>query len=443
MEKRRVVITGMGEVTPLGNSVAETWEAAVAGKSGVGLITHFDATTFKARYAGEVKKFDPANYMNSDAARKMARFSQYAVAAAKMALDDAHLQSHSKEIDNAAVFMGVGIGGFEVLEDSCIRYSKSAQHRCPPLTIPELIPNEACGNICMEFGIHGPAHAITTACSSGSDAIGDALDLIRSGRRNIALAGGAESTINGFGIASFEVLHALSTSFVDEPQKASRPFDKKREGFVMGEGAAVFVLEEYESAKARGAKIYAELAGYGSSSDGYHLTAPNPDGIYGSRAMTEAMMDANVKPSDIHYYNAHGTATQKNDPSETQMLKNAFGEDVARALHISSTKSMTGHCLGAAGAIEAMFAVLAIQHNFIPPTINLDEQDIEGGCDLNYTANKGIDCKVDCAMSATFGFGGHNGVLVVKRVQFQCKRKLSARCNFAYSASTCANTIVV
>jgi beta-ketoacyl-acyl-carrier-protein synthase II len=417
MEKRRVVITGIGAVTPLGNSVAETWNAAKQGKSGVGLITHFDASTFKARYAGEVKNFEPGQYMDPVSARKMARFSQFAVAASKMALADANLLGNAEVLSNAGIFMGVGIGGFEVTEDSCGKYLASDQHRCPPMAIPELIPNEACGNICMEFGIHGPAHTVTTACSSGTDAIGDALDFLRTGRRDVCLAGGAESTINGFGIAAFEVLHALSTSFADNPTAASRPFDKKREGFVMGEGSAIFVLEEYEHAKKRGARIYAELAGYGSSSDGYHLTAPNPDGICGAAAMSEALRDAGVNPGDVQYYNAHGTSTHINDPSETKMIKNAFGEESAKKLHISSTKSMTGHCLGATGAIEAMFCVMAIQDSFIPPTINLEEQDVEGGCDLDYTPNKGIECNVDCAMSATFGFGGHNGVVVIKKVK--------------------------
>jgi 3-oxoacyl-[acyl-carrier-protein] synthase II len=412
---RRVVITGMGAVTPLGNNVKDTWTAVKQGKSGVALITHFDASTFKARYAAEVKNFNAADYMTPESARKMARFSQYAVAAAKMAIGDAELAEQKDMLAQAGIFMGVGIGGFEVTEDSCIKYSQSAQHRCPPMAVPELIPNEACGNICMAFGIHGPAHTVTTACSSGTDAIGDALDCIRTGRRDIVLAGGAESTINGFGIAAFEVLHALSTSFADNPTAASRPFDKKREGFVMGEGSAILVLEEYEHAKARGAHIYAELAGYGASSDGYHLTAPNPDGVCGAAAMTEAMKDAGVKPEDIQYYNAHGTSTHINDPSETKMLKTAFGEDQAKKLHISSTKSMTGHCLGATGAIEAMLSVMAINDSFIPPTINLDDQDIEGGCDLDYTPNKGIECRVDCAMSATFGFGGHNGVVVLKK----------------------------
>ncbi|MBQ9239166.1 MAG: beta-ketoacyl-ACP synthase II [Treponema sp.] len=416
MERRRVVITGMGAITPLGNSVQETWEAAKAGKSGVATITHFDASTFKTKYAAEVKGFSASNYMDENSARKMARFAQYAVAATKMALEDAELLGNEQVLSDAGVFMGVGIGGFEVTEDSCIKYSQSPQHRCPPMTIPELIPNEACGNICMQFGIHGPSHTVTTACSSSTDAIGDALDCIRSGRRDVCIAGGAESTINGFAIAGFEVLHALSQSFADNPTAASRPFDKKREGFVMGEGSAVFVLESYEHAVARGARMYAELAGYGGTSDGYHLTAPNPDGVCGAAAMTEALKDAGVQPAAVQYYNAHGTSTPINDPSETRMLKMAFGEEQAKHLHISSTKSMTGHCLGAAGAIEAMLSIMAIRDGFVPPTINLDEPDVEAGCDLDYTPNKGISANIDCAMSATFGFGGHNGVVVLKRV---------------------------
>src|SRR5574344_162720 len=415
MEKRRVVITGMGAVTPVGNTVNESWENIKIGKSGVAPITHFDTTNNKVKYAAEVKNFDPSLYMDVKESRKMARFSQYAVAAAKMALEDESLAENKEGLEDTGCILGVGIGGFEVTESGCISYYKSNFSRTAPMTIPQLIPNEAGGNICMQFGLHGPSHTVTTACSSGTDAIGDAFDLVRSGRRAVCLAGGAESTINGFGIACFEVLHALSTSFADNPQAASRPFDKKREGFVMGEGSAILVLEEYEHAKARGAHIYAEVAGYGSSSDGYHLTAPNPDGVCGAAAMTEAMNDAGVKPEDVQYYNAHGTSTHINDPSETKMLKIAFGEELAYKLHSSSTKSMTGHCLGATGAIEAMISVKAINDGFVPPTINLDDQDIEGGCDLDYTPNKGIECSVDCAMSATFGFGGHNGVVVLKK----------------------------
>ena len=417
MEKRRVVITGMGAITPIGNSVAETWESIKAGKSGIDTITHFDASINKVHYAAEVKNFDPALYMDAKDARKMARFSQYAVAASKMALEDANLLGNAEVLEDTGCILGVGIGGFEVTEANCISYYKSGCVKTAPMTIPELIPNEAGGNVCMQFGLHGPCQAVSTACSSGTDALGVAFDMVRSGRIDCCLAGGAESTINGYAIVSFEVLHALSNSFADDPKKASRPFDKKREGFVMGEGSAILVLEEYEHAKARGAKIYAEVMGYGSSCDGYHLTSPNPDGIEGAKCMKYALKDAGMDPSEIQYYNAHGTSTKINDPSETNMIKNAFGLENAKNLHISSTKSMHGHCLGATGAIEAMICVKAINDSYVPATINLDEQDVEGGCDLNYTPNKGIEANIDAAMSATFGFGGHNGAIIVKKVK--------------------------
>lgn len=417
MEKRRVVITGMGAITPIGNSVAETWESIKAGKSGIDTITHFDASINKVHYAAEVKNFDPALYMDAKDARKMARFSQYAVAASKMALEDANLLGNAEVLEDTGCILGVGIGGFEVTEANCISYYKSGCVKTAPMTIPELIPNEAGGNVCMQFGLHGPCQAVSTACSSGTDALGVAFDMVRSGRIDCCLAGGAESTINGYAIVSFEVLHALSNSFADDPKKASRPFDKKREGFVMGEGSAILVFEEYEHAKARGAKIYAEVMGYGSSCDGYHLTSPNPDGIEGAKCMKYALKDAGMNPSEIQYYNAHGTSTKINDPSETNMIKNAFGIENAKNLHISSTKSMHGHCLGATGAIEAMICVKAINDSYVPATINLDEQDIEGGCDLNYTPNKGIEANIDAAMSATFGFGGHNGAIIVKKVK--------------------------
>ncbi len=417
MERRRVVITGMGAVTPLGNSVDETWAGIRAGKSGIAPITHFDASINKVKYAAEVKNFDPSLYMDVKEARKMARFSQYAVAAAKMALDDSGLAGNQAVLEDAGCILGVGIGGFEVTEDCCISYYNSGKVKTSPMAIPELIPNEAGGNVCMQFGIHGPAHTVTTACSSGTDALGDAFDMVRGGRLDVCLAGGAESTINGYAIVAFEVLHALSASFADCPENASRPFDKKRDGFVMGEGSAILVLEEYEHAKARGAKIYAEVAGYGSSCDGYHLTSPNPDGVEGAKCMKLAMKDAGMRPEEIQYYNAHGTGTRINDPSETRMIKQAFGEENARRLKISSSKSMTGHCLGATGAIEAMVCVKAIQDGFFPPTIHLDEQDIEGGCDLDYVPNKGVEGNIDAAMSATFGFGGHNGAIIIRKVK--------------------------
>ncbi|MBR5965130.1 MAG: beta-ketoacyl-ACP synthase II [Treponema sp.] len=412
---RRVVITGLGAVTPLGNSVEETWAAIKAGKSGIALIDRYDTTPSNIKYAGQVKNFEAEKYMDAQAARKMALFTRYAVAAAKMALDDAGLTGNADVLAKAGIYLGVGIGGFEVIENNCIKWYESGKKRVNPMTIPQLIPNEASGNIAIAFGIHGPCHTIATACSSGTDALGDALDLIRSGRRDVCLAGGAESAINGFTIDSFAALQALSRARVDDPTKACRPFDKDRDGFVMSEGSGVLVLEEYEHAKARGAKIYAELAGYGSSNDAYHLTAPNPDGLQGAAAMTEAMNDAGIKPEDVVYYNAHGTSTHKNDSGETQMVKIAFG-DAAKKLHISSTKSMTGHMLGATGAVEAIITTKAVSEGFVPPTINLDNPDIEGGCDLDYTPNKGIEMNVDCAMSATLGFGGHNGVVVIRKV---------------------------
>lgn len=405
----------MGAVTPLGNTVEETWTGVRSGKSGIGPITHFDASKNKVRYAAEVKNFDASLYMDVKESRKMARFTQYAVAAAKMALDDSALMGRQDILDETGCVLGVGIGGFEVTETNCISYYKSGCVKTAPMTIPELIPNEAGGNICIQFGLHGPCQAVSTACSSGTDALGVAFDMVRSGRLDVCLSGGAESTINGYAVVAFEVLHALSSGFADDPTKASRPFDRRREGFVMGEGSAVLVLEEYGHAKARGAKIYAEIAGYGASCDGYHLTSPNPDGVVGSKCMTRALKDAGMKPEEIQYYNAHGTSTRINDPSETRMVKMAFGEEQAHRLKISSTKSMHGHCLGATGAIEAMICVKAINDGFFPPTINLDDQDIEGGCDLDYVPNKGVEGTIDAAMSATFGFGGHNGAIIIKK----------------------------
>ena len=417
MGNRRVVITGMGAVTPLGNSVDETWAGIKAGKSAVGPITLFDSSVNKVHYAAEVKNFDPGLYMDSKDARKMARFTQFGVAAAKMALDDAGLMGNTEVLDETGIVLGVGIGGLEETEADVLGMAKTGFVKTNPMAIPKLIPNEVGGNIAIQFGLHGPVQSLATACSSGTDALGVAFDMVRSGRLDCCMSGGAESTICQFGVVGFEVLHALSQGFDDDPSKASRPFDKQRNGFVMGEGSAILILEEYEHAKARGAKIYAEIAGYGASCDGYHLTSPNPDGIYGSKCMTRALKDAGMDPSEIQYYNAHGTSTKINDPSETNMVKLAFGEENARKLKISSTKSMHGHCLGATGAIEAMICVKAINDSFFPATINLEEQDVEGGCDLDYVPNKGVEGNIDAAMSATFGFGGHNGAIILKKVK--------------------------
>ena len=413
---RKVVVTGLGCISPVGNSVEETWEALKAGKSGIAPIAGYDAGPFKVKYDAEVKNFVASNYMESSAARKMAKFTQYAVAAATQALEDSGLKGNAEVLENTGIFLGVGIGGFEVMETGYKSYFTSNFTRVAPMTIPMLFPNEPAGNIAIVHGCHGPAHTIATACASGTDAIGNALDQIRSGRMDVCLAGGAESAINGFTNLSFGVLQALSSKYADDPTKASRPFDKDRDGFVMGEGGTILILEEYEHAKARGAHIYCELAGYGGTCDGFHLTAPNPDGVCGAKAMTIAMKDAGVKPEEVVYYNAHGTSTHKNDSGETQMLKNAFGE-AAYKLHISSTKSMTGHCLGNAGSLEALICVKAIEDSFIPPTINLDNPDVEGGCDLDYTPNKGLAIDIPVAMSGNFGFGGHNGILVFKKIK--------------------------
>lgn len=414
---RRVVITGLGAITPLGNSVDEFWAGIKAGKSGIGPITQFDASINKVHYAAEVKNFDPSLYMDSKDARKMARFTQFGVAAAKQCIEDAGLMGKSEVLDETGIILGVGIGGLEITESSILSMQKMGFVKTNPMAIPELIPNEVGGNIAINFGLHGPVQSIATACSSGSDALGVAFEMVRSGRLDTCLTGGAEATICQFGVVSFEVLHALSTGFDDDPTKASRPFDKNRNGFVMGEGAGMLMFEEYEHAKARGAKIYAEVAGYGASCDGFHLTAPNPDGIFGSKCMTRALKDAGMDPSEIQYYNAHGTSTHKNDSAETAMIKIAFGEENAKKLKISSTKSMHGHCLGATGAIEGIVCVKAITDSYYPMTKNLDEQDIEGGCDLDYCANKGVEGNIDAAMSCTFGFGGHNGCVIFKKVK--------------------------
>lgn len=412
---RRVVITGLGAVTPIGNDVQSFWQSIKSGKSGVAPITHFDASINKVHYGAEVKNFDPTAYMDKEASRKMARFTQFGVAAAKQALEDGGIMGNQNTLDETGCIVGVGIGGFEVTEASMLSYAANGHVRVPPMTIPELIPNEVGGNIAMQFHLHGPTYAVATACSSGTDAMGVAFNMIKCGTLDIALTGGAESTLNGFAVVSFEALHALSTGFDDDPTKASRPFDKNRNGFVMGEGSGMLIFEELDHAKQRGAKIYAEVVGYGASCDGYHLTAPNPDGIAGSLCMTRALKSAQLDPSQIQYYNAHGTSTKKNDFAETKMLKIAFGEENARKLSISSTKSMHAHCLGATGAIEGIASIFAIRESFVPPTINLTEQDVDGGCDLDYTPLVGKERKIDYAMSATFGFGGHNGAIIFKK----------------------------
>ena len=421
--KQKVVVTGMGVICPIGTSVEEFCKSLKAGKSGIGPITAFDTTGFDVTIAGEVKDFDPSRWMDKKEARKMCRFTQFAVAATAQALEDANLMGEAdaegkrqvkSNPERTGIVMGNGIGGFEVVAESFKKLFDSGPKRMLPLTVPMMIPNEAAGNISMLFGTKGPALTQVTACASGTDALGQALDLIRAGRCDAIIAGGTESCIIPFSVGGFQMLKALSTKRCNEPEKASRPFDADRDGFVISEGAGVLILESEEHAKKRGAKIIAELAGYGASADAYHITAPDPSGVGGGTAIKLAMEDAGMKPEDFQYYNAHGTSTEINDPTETRMIKHAFG-DHARKLKVSSTKSMTGHCVGAAGAVEAIACILAIRDGFFPPTINLDNPDPE--CDLDYVPNKAQFGEVKAAISTSLGFGGHNGVVALRKYE--------------------------
>ena len=412
---QRIVITGLGTVNPIGNGVEETWAGIRAGKCGIGPITSFDASEFNVRIAAEVKGFDPTLWMNPKDARKMARFSQFAVAAGVQAFRDAGLAESAPDPERVGISIGNGVGGFEVLEASMRKFYESGPRRILPLTIPELISNEAAANLSKELGVKGFALTTMTACTSGTDAIGSALDMLRLGRCDICLAGGTEACIAGLPVAGFSIIHALSTRN-DDPAHASRPFDRDRDGFILGEGAAMLVLENYEHARARGARIYAELAGYGLSCDAYHLTAPDPSGEQGVRAIRLALRDAGLAPEEVQYYNAHGTSTPLNDPLETKMLKEAFGDHV-RKMKVSSTKSMTGHLIAASGAIEAVFCTLAIRDGFFPPTINLENPDVEAGCDLDYVPNVGVEGEINAALSGSLASGGHNGVLAFRKVR--------------------------
>jgi 3-oxoacyl-[acyl-carrier-protein] synthase II len=408
---RRVVVTGLGAVSPLGNDIESTWQGIRAGKSGIGPITHFDPADFPAKIAGEIRDFDPTEYMDKKEARKMAYFAQYAVAGATQALRQAGLADGGYDPERAAVILGNGIGGFEVIESSYRTLFDKGPGRIPPMTIPKIIANEGPGNVSLKYGILGPSYTITTACASGADAIGTSLKAIRNGEVDMAVTGGTEGCITELGVGGFCVLKALSTTHNDEPQVASRPFDKSRDGFVIAEGAGILVLEELEHAKKRGATIIAEVAGSGMTCDAYHLTGPDPEGRGAARAMSAALKDAGMQPEEIDYINAHGTSTQANDPIETAAIKSSFG-DHARKLKISSTKSMTGHLIGAAGGIETILSILAIRDGFVPATINYNEPD--EACDLDYTPNQGVEIPVRAAMSNSFGFGGHNGVVIVK-----------------------------
>ncbi|MDR2864472.1 MAG: beta-ketoacyl-ACP synthase II [Spirochaetaceae bacterium] len=416
--KKKVVVTGLGAISPIGNSVDEFKAGLKAGKNGVALTSAFDTSDFAVKISAEVKDFNPEQWMDKKEARKMARFTQFAVAAASQALSQAGLidaVGENKKIscnpERAAVVLGNGIGGFEIVSEAFRKLFYSGPSRMPPLTVPLMIANEAAANISMIYGLKGPCYTQVTACASGVDGLGQAMDLIRADRCDVVVAGGTEACVIPFGVGGFSVLKTLSTRN-EEPQKASRPFDKDRDGFVLGEGSGILVLESEEHAKARGATILAEFAGYGATGDAYHLTSPDPSGDGCARAITLAIRDAELSPQDIQYYNAHGTSTVINDITETRAIKTAFG-DYANKLKISGTKSMIGHCIAGGGGLEAIVCILAIREGFFPPTINLDHPDPE--CDLDYVPHKTQFGEINAAASGNLGFGGHNGVVVFKK----------------------------
>ena len=413
MYERRVVITGVAAISPLGNDLATTWEAMKAGRSGIARITQLDPSAYPCQIAGEVKNFDATPFFtNAKDARRFDRYGQLGIAAARMAMEHSGLDPKAVDCDRVGVLLGSGIGGLGTLEREHEVCLTKGPRRVSPFTIPMMISNIASGIISMEHGLHGPNMVIVTACATSNHNIGEAWRMIKFGDADAFLAGGAESTILPMGLAGFANMKALSTRN-DEPEKASRPFDKHRDGFVMGEGAGVVMIEELEHAKARGAKIYAELVGYGVSADAYHLSAPSPDGSGPAYAIGMALKHAKLNPEDVQYLNAHATSTGLGDIAETKAIKLAFGDYAQNGLMVSSTKSMTGHMLGAAGGIELIASVMAIVDGVVPPTINIEEQDPD--CDLDVVPNVAREAKVDVALSNSFGFGGHNASLLVKR----------------------------
>lgn len=412
MDKKRVVVTGLGALTPLGNDVETTWKNAVAGVSGVGPITRVDSSEYTAKVAAELKDFNIEDYMEKKEARKMARFTQYAVVAAQKALEDSRLEITDENAPRVGVWVGSGIGGLETFEEQFEVYSNKGARRVSPFFVPMMIPDMATGQISIALGAKGVNSCTVTACATGTNSIGDAFKVIQRGDADAMITGGTEAPLTKMSFAGFCANKALSTN--PDPDTASRPFDKNRDGFVMGEGAGIVVLEELGHALKRGATIYAEIVGYGSTGDAYHITAPAPNGEGGVRAMKEAIRDAGLTVEEIDYINAHGTSTPYNDKFETMAIKEVFGEH-ANQLAISSTKSMTGHLLGAAGGVEAIFSVLAIKDSVIPPTINLETPDEE--CDLDYVANEARSKEVQVALSNSLGFGGHNATIIFKKYE--------------------------
>ena len=417
MELKRVVVTGLGAVTPVGNNVEETWKNLIEGVSGAAPITQFDCSKFKTQFACEVKGLNVGDWIDRKEARKMDRYTQLALVSAAQAVKDSGMDLEKEDKNRIGVIFGVGIGGIKTFEDEVSYYALNKENgpKFNPFFIPKMISDIAAGQISIHYGFRGPNYATTSACASSTNALADAFNLIRLGKANAIVSGGAEAAVCACGVGGFNAMHALSTRN-DEPAKASRPFSASRDGFVIAEGAGCLILEELEHAKARGAKIYAEMVGEGESADAYHITASHPEGLGAKLVMKAALEDAGMKPEDIDYINVHGTSTPVGDISEAKAIKEVFG-DAAYELNISSTKSMTGHLLGAAGAVEAMASVLAVQNDIVPPTINHDEDDKDEEIDynLNFTFNKAQKRTVRAAMSNTFGFGGHNACVIFKK----------------------------
>lgn len=416
MELKRVVVTGLGAITPLGNSVETYWENLIKGVSGAGPITRFDATNFKTKFACEVKDFDPTEYLDRKEVRKMDLFAQYAMGAAEQAIQDSGLNLEALDPDEAGVIWGAGIGGIITFMDEVKAYVEgNGTPRFSPFFIPKMISDIAAGHISMKYGFRGPNYATVSACASSSHAIADAFNHIRMGKAKVFITGGSEAAINEAGVGGFNSMQAMST-FNEDPCRASRPFDKERDGFVIGEGGGALILEEYEHAVARGAKIYCEVAGAGMTADAHHLTAPHPEGLGAAKVMQAALKDGNIDMKDVDYINVHGTSTPRGDIAEILAIEKVFG-DHAFELNISATKSMTGHLLGAAGAIESIAAILAIKYGIVPPTINHSTPDPEINSELNLTLNKAQERKVKVALSNTFGFGGHNASVAFKAIE--------------------------
>ncbi len=404
----------MGIVSPIGIGVDAFWQALLAGKNGIGRITMFDPSDYNSQIAGEVNDFDPAQYLDKKEARRMDRYAQFALAAAKMAVEDAKLDMEKENLDRIGAYVGSGIGGIMTMHSQYEKLFAKGPHFISPFFIPMMIPNMAAAHVTIAYGLHGPSSCNATACATGTNCIGDAMRVLQYGTADVMLAGGTEASISEAAIAGFISMKALCVDHNDDPAHASRPFAKGRSGFVMGEGSGIIVLETLEHAEKRGARIYAELAGYGSNSDAYHITSPAPHGVWQAKCMELAIADAGLTPDDVDYVNAHGTSTHMNDLGESEACKAVFGAR-AREVPVSSIKSMTGHLLGAAGGAEAIAMALSVQNDKLPPTINYDEPDLEEGLDLDYVPNQARDHRVRAAISNNFGFGGHNACLVMKK----------------------------